>query len=334
MLDLTLRVLAATLWRLENDMDVTPRVSDTQRAEIGEVIVVADLVRLVFSGTAAVLRCIANFAILWYGFDLLRPSWGDYKMRYMKHLFRLLLLAWIIGDLLQACVPDSTQDLVGKRKLSTHMFLHQVVMCAAGCANLLLLVVLSYDRQSGGAAVKAGFLTLFLMLWSLVYYTIHLIKGEKGISTPMGWALVVEISFLMFNVGQALPPTIVATRGKLESPMWPQVVRLGKVFDGEDASARSDWTPPITSNDSQIDHRVQKTEPSIADIGKECSNDIPAELAEAMKCAACTHVLRPGAKFCARCGTSRPKPQNTPAQEQPEVQPVLPTPARRNIYEP
>jgi len=241
-LDLTCRVVGLMLWNYRYSRSDTrwPSVSDTQREDIGQAILFSDLMRLVFTGSSVVIRCTANLVILWHVFEHLRPSWksGERKMKDMVSPFRMLLVTWVVCDFLQGCWPNY-HDPTYRGYCTYHEFFHQVAMYACASTNAMLLTILYHDRDAGTVDVGAGSWILILMGFCLAFYTSYLVKKKSGHTTPMGWALVVEVSFLMFNVGRALPPRIFAVRGNLGMKWYPRFLRDGKVREGEDTSART-----------------------------------------------------------------------------------------------
>lgn len=159
-------------------------------------------------------------------------------MKDMVTPFRMLLVTWVVCDFLQGCWPNY-HDPTYRGYCTYHEFFHQVAMYSCASTNAMLLTILFHDRDAGKVDVGAGSWILIVMSFCLAFYTSYLIKKKSGHTTPMGWALVVEVSFLMFNVGRALPPRIFAVRGNLRMKWYPRFLRDGKVREGEDTSART-----------------------------------------------------------------------------------------------
>lgn len=259
--DITCRVIGVILWKIR--FNGTPRLSDTQRFEvIGNVVNTYDLWRLVIVGAAAVIRCIVNLLVLWPAFGHLRPSWmsrspganSSRLMRYICPLFRGLLVLWCLSDFLQACVPDIPPDPSEHRILTAHIVFHQIAWISCGLTNCILFIVLFHDREAGDVFVVSGSFSLAIMVSSFIYYDVALFRGESGKSSPMGWALAVETSALMFNAGLALPSSIIAIPGTLERKSWMvRFLRLGKVRPGEDTSARTGSKPLLVE---KTDNRI------------------------------------------------------------------------------
>lgn len=358
-LDLIARLLGLMLWKIRYNDGGTPRVSDTQREDVGKAILVTDLMRLVFTGSAMVIRCTVNFTVLWHAFDHLRPSWRERRMRYIMPIFKMLLLIWVLADLLQGCIPNVLPDPTEHRITTPHIVVHQISMYACGLANFILLVVLYNDRDSGELAVVAGVWTLIFWIACIVYYTVYLFKGITGKSTPMGWALVVEVSFLMFNVGRAMPPRIVAMR-RMDSS-WPKFLREGKVRENEDTSARTGSKPLLLSGVEKPEmeglveitneagtvvqkHKKRASEDEVlkrqrAELAalnaqifgapeSEAAGSMEAPQVLADKCIKCGAGLKADAKFCRSCGAPKHNPEAPSA-----VPPAEPAPVH-NPFEP
>lgn len=266
LLDLLARVIGRLLWGLRHNTNDMPRVSDTQRADLTGPVLYSDLMRLVFVGSAAAIRCILNLVVLWHVMEHLRPSWKNRVMRHLCPVFKILLLLWVFGDGMQACIPNVPPDPAEHRITTPHIFFHQLGMIASGLANCVLLVVFFHDRDAGDVSVIAGVWTLVVMALSFIYYDIALFRGQSGRSTPMGWALVVETCALMFNVGNAIPPRIIAVPGELERKL-PKFLREGKVRANEDTSARTGSKPLLLSGPEMPDIEPPRSEIHLAAEG-------------------------------------------------------------------
>lgn len=282
LLDLSARVLGRILWGLRYDTSDMPRVSDTQRADLKQgAVLYSDLMRLVFVGSAAVIRCIANLIVLWHVIEHLRPSWRRRLMRHVCPAFKILLILWVLGDGLQACIPNIPPDPTDHQIITPQIFFHQLSLIACGLANCLLLVVLFHDRDAGDVSVMAGVWTLVIMTLSFIYYDIALFRGQSGRSTPMDWALVVENCFLMFNVGCAVPSRIVAVPGELERKWWPRFLREGKVRPNEDTSARTGSKPLLLSGPEAPEIEPPRPQPHLLGPEQEASSAAGAKAAPA-----------------------------------------------------
>jgi len=255
-LDVLARLMGLVLWRARYDSNGWPRVSDTQREDIwtGNPTENTDFMRLVITGSNSIVRCAANFIILWHAFASLRPAWGLRLMRWITPLFRTLLVLWVFADLMQAFIPNTPPDPAEHRITTVHIFFAQMAWYACAPTYFIILVVMFFDVDAGKPSLVAGMFTSVLMTFSFIYYTTYLFRGITGKSTPMGWALVIEVAFLTFNVGMAMPRRIIAMPSDLGRKWYhPRFLRDGKVRVYEDTSARTGSKPLIFTNAEQAD---------------------------------------------------------------------------------
>jgi len=181
-------------------------------------------------------------------------------MRQYVPIFKILLWIWIISDFAQAMCPNVPPDPTEHKIVTNHIFFHQVSQYACILCNGMLLYVLYHDRDAGEVAVQAGIWTWLIYVASMIFYTVNLFEGKPRKSTPMGWALVVEVSFLMFNIGLALPPRIIAVPSKLGGKRMPRFLREGKVRENEDTSGRKGAKPMLLSGPEVPDMDLDKSD--------------------------------------------------------------------------
>lgn len=331
-LDLLTRLAGMICWRIRYKENGNIRVSDTQREDIGKPILYSDLCRLCFVGTSFIIRCSANLIVLWLVIDRLRPMWRDKHMRMISPAFKILLGMWVIADLLQALIPNVPPDPTEHQITTPHIFFHQMSMLACMVVNMILLAVLKFDKDAEVNAHNGAFWILLIMIFTYIYYTEHLFRGKTAITTPLGWALVVELSFLMICVGRAIPPRIIAVRGRLEKARiifgW-KFRREGRVREDEDTSALTGDkplllsemdTPEMEALEEDATKRKKKklrlSQEQLLEKQKAELLALNAEIEAAgvneedifhlpeVVCHECGEINRPESKFCRSCGAS------------------------------
>lgn len=268
--DIFAHVCGLLLWRYRYETWALPRISDILREDIFTGIPTdkSDFVRLLITGSGSICRVLANGIVLWHAFTDLRPAWGLRLMRWITPMFRVWLVLYLFADLLQAFIPNIPPS-DPQQVTTVHIFFNQMSFYAAGPTFFIILVVLCFDLDSGKPSVIAGLCTSILMTFAFIYYTTYLFKRNTGKATPMGWALATMISFLMINIGMAMPRRIVAMRGDVGARWIPKFLREGKVRVYEDTSARTGAKPLIMTGKQQKDDGLGEEEDAMLKRQKE-----------------------------------------------------------------
>lgn len=269
-------------------------------------------------------------------------------MRMIAPAFKIVLGLWVLADLLQALIPNVPPDPTEHQITTPHIFFHQMSMYACMVANLILFPVLKFDKDHDDQALNGAIYIWLIMIFTHIYYTEHLFRGKTGVTTPLGWALVVELSFLMICVGRAIPPRIIAVRGRLEKARiifgW-KFRREGKVREDEDTSAITGDKPLLLSEVDVPEMETLEEDPTkrkkkklrlsqeqllerqkaeLLALNAEIEAADVVELGEDMfrveevMCAECGEINRPDVKFCRSCGAglqAKPKAKPQAAQQ-------------------
>lgn len=255
--DLVARVSALCLFQVQYGTLRTASVSDTQALDYTAYgrpsdIETSALVRLTITVSAAFIRSMVIFFLMWKAFPHLRPSWtGKPKrrvkniaegvcrpsMRTFTYLFRMLLLLWCLFDILQACVPeDPSSD-----QFTHHRVFKLISQIALFLAHTILLRTLRHEREALTPFVFAGYFVMAMIVFTGLWLDYRIASRSweyvRVMRASVSWTVLAEMESLMIFVGIAMPDNLTLSMGFY-------VGRTGKALPWEDDSFLNRAEPP------------------------------------------------------------------------------------------